>query len=348
MFMFRRPAIPLLAVILSLLAAPWLTSPPAVTAEVLSVHSWIGVSSLSPSVGCAIDLSVELREGGHGVQSAPVEVALHTDGDLLSADRSVTGSNGVAFLTLDSSGASAGVSYWVDVNVGGSYFTGFSIVPNNAGSCSSYQVLEVSGEVDFIPAEPEAATSSSLIEGAHTKVWVPRYVQQRSLSCEFAALHIATSAFGEGVSEYAFDDVVGLSPNPHLGYRGNINGTWGRTDDYGVYAEALARGLDAFGYRGEVFYGVGSSADLQDYLDQGKPVLVWLAMWGDDGSIHETLDGRTYQVTAGMHVMVAFGYDAAGIYLSDPGSGVYRFYEWGYFMWMWGIMDGMGLAVSPY
>jgi uncharacterized protein YvpB len=346
--MFRRPAIALLVTMLSVLVAPWLAQPSTASAEAISVHSWIGVSSLTPGVGCAVDLSVELRGGGQGVASAPVEVALHKDGNLVSADRSVTGSNGVAFLTLDSSGAAAGVSYWIDVNVGGSYFTGFAIVPGSSSGCNAYTVLEASGDVDFVPAAPEASTSGSLIEGSHTKVWVPRYAQQRNLSCEYAAMYIATSAFGEGISEYSFDNVVGWSPNPHLGYRGNIHGTWGRTDDYGVYAEPLSWALDTFGFRGESFYGAGSSAQLTAFLDQGKPVVVWLALWGDDGNIHETLNGRTYQVTAGMHVMVAYGYDASGIYLSDPGSGTYRFYEWGYFMWMWGIMDGMGLAVSPY
>lgn len=345
--MSRRHAIALLVSMIAMLLAPWLAQPSGASATVISVDSWIGVSSLTPSVGCAIDLSVELRETGHGVPSAPVEAALHTDGSLISADRSVTSDNGVAFLTLDSSGTIAGASYWVDVNVGGSYFTGFAVVPSNSGSCSAYKVLEASGEVNFVPAEPET-TTSSLIDGTHTKVWVPRYAQQRNLSCEYAALHIATGAFGDGVSEYSFDNVVGWSPNPHLGYRGNINGVWGRTDDYGVYAEPLSWALDAFGYRGEVFYGAGSDAQLEAFLDQGKPVVVWLALWGDEGNVYETLNGRTYQVTAGMHVMVAFGYDSAGIYLSDPGSGTYRFYEWGYFMWMWGIMDGMGLAVSPY
>jgi hypothetical protein len=47
-----------------------------------------------------------------------------------------------------------------------------------------------------------------------------------------------------------------------------------------------------------------------------------------------------------MHVMVAYGYDDGGIYLSDPGSGRFRYYDWGTFRWMWDVMDGMSLAVS--
>jgi hypothetical protein len=38
--------------------------------------------------------------------------------------------------------------------------------------------------------------------------------------------------------------VVPLNDNPHLGYRGNIHGEWGNTEDYGVYSEPLAAALD--------------------------------------------------------------------------------------------------------
>ncbi|MGD9710780.1 MAG: C39 family peptidase [Thermomicrobiales bacterium] len=344
--MNRRPALLLLVTMMTVVLAPWFVQPAPTSAEALAVQSWIGVSSVRPGVGCAIDLSVELHSGGRGLASAQIETALHIDGELISADRSVTNDDGIAFLTLDTSGSPAGVTQWVDVNVSGGYFTGFPVVTTNDGSCSEYKLIEVTGEVDFVPAAP-ASSGTSLVGGSHTKVYVPRYAQQRNLSCEYAAMYIATSAFGEGISEYAFDDVVGHSPNPHLGYRGNIHGMWGRTDDYGVYAQPLSWALDSFGFRGEVFYAVGDSSVLENYLDQGKPVAVWLALWGDE-SIKETLDGRTYTITAGMHVMVAYGYDSAGVYLSDPGSGTYRFYAWSDFMWMWNVLDGMGLAVSPY
>ena len=61
----------------------------------------------------------------------------------------------------------------------------------------------------------------------------PTYTQQRNLSCEYASLVIAFSTYGVTVSEYAFDDLVGWSENPHLGFRGDINGNWGNTTDYG-------------------------------------------------------------------------------------------------------------------
>ena len=58
------------------------------------------------------------------------------------------------------------------------------------------RLIETSGEVTVIPAEP---STGSLIDGGHTKVWVPTYAQQRNLSCEFASMFIATAAFGDGI-----------------------------------------------------------------------------------------------------------------------------------------------------
>jgi hypothetical protein len=47
-----------------------------------------------------------------------------------------------------------------------------------------------------------------------------------------------------------------------------------------------------------------------------------------------------------MHVMVAYGYDDDGVYLSDPGSGTYVYYGWDTFMGLWNVLDGMALGVS--
>jgi hypothetical protein len=81
------------------------------------------------------------------------------------------------------------------------------------------------------------AFAHSLGNGA-AFVDVPTYAQQRSLSCEYASLVIARGAYGTWVSEWTFDGLVPQSDNPHWGYRGDINGTWGNTTNYGVYTEA--------------------------------------------------------------------------------------------------------------
>lgn len=174
---------------------------------------------------------------------------------------------------------------------------------------------------------------------------VPNYVQSRNLSCEFAATHAATTAFGPGISEQTFIDTVPLTANPHRGYRGNIDGNWGNTDDYGVYADPLIPVLEANGYVGESFYSMGDTEMLKAHLDAGHPVVVWLGFWGDT---RERLnDDGEYSVFAGMHVVTAVGYDELGVYVMDPAKGVTHHYDWATFSAMWSIVDGMGLAVYP-
>ena len=186
------------------------------------------------------------------------------------------------------------------------------------------------------------------VEGAAGSfVDVPTYVQQRNLSCEYASAVIVMGAFGQWVSEWTFDELVPQSENPHWGYRGDINGWWGNTTDYGVYAEPLVAPLAQFGFWSEVFYGQGDSWRLQALLDDGVPVIVWIGLWGDQGFYEYTEDGTAFKLTPGYHVVVAYGYDEAGVYVSDPAVGDYRSYAWGDFMWMWNVLDGMALAVAP-
>jgi LysM repeat protein len=198
-------------------------------------------------------------------------------------------------------------------------------------------------EADSALAAAESAAESDLPLEAY--VWVPGYVQQRNLSCEYASLYIATSTFGEGVPEWAFWESIPVSLNPHYGYRGNIDGWWGNYDDYGIYPEALVPVLNAHGFGGDVFYGDYDPAELMRQLALGRPVVVWLAMWGDTGIVYE--DEGSYTVFAGEHVMTAYGYDQGGVSLSDPATGTMRYLDWGTFLWMWGASDGMSLAVYP-
>ena len=176
---------------------------------------------------------------------------------------------------------------------------------------------------------------------------VPTYVQQRNLSCEYAAAVIAMGTFGQWVSEWAFDEFVPVSENPHWGFRGDINGWWGNTEDYGVYAEALVAPLAQFGFWSEVFYGQGDPWQLKAFLSDGVPVIVWLGLWGDQSFYQYTTDGVPYKLTPGYHVVVAHGYDTEGVNVSDPAKGAYNYYPWGDFMWMWNVLDGMALAVAP-
>ncbi len=171
------------------------------------------------------------------------------------------------------------------------------------------------------------------------------YQQQRSLSCEYASVHIAATMTGHDVSEYDIEALVPLNENPHKGYRGNILGEWGNTSDYGVYNAPLDRALTELGIPHRAFYG--DRGELEAELRAGRPVVVWLGMRGEGYSYDQwDADGDRYQLTTFMHVMTVYGFDDEGVYLTDPGTAVWRSYSWPEFMAMWDVMDGMALAVG--
>ncbi|MBA3451452.1 MAG: C39 family peptidase [Chloroflexia bacterium] len=173
---------------------------------------------------------------------------------------------------------------------------------------------------------------------------VPAYMQAYSLSCEYAAAHIATAAFGWGIPESEFLARIGASANPHWGYRGDIYGAWGGTDDYGVYPEALVPTLNEFGFVGDVFYG-GDASALTSRLDAGMPVMTWLGYFGDTAWLQE--DEGSYLLAPGMHVVTIYGYDETGVYVSNPGRGNYDYYLWDDFLSKWSVLDGMALGIAP-
>jgi len=336
-----RRALPFAVVVSVLLAmGAGFVRTPGAAAATRDVHVWIEVSTIRPSVGCTIDISIEVRESGGPVAQSAVSLALFLDDDVIGSDSAVTDSDGIAYLGIDTSGAYVGGKSWLDVNVADTYLTGFTVYNTDEGCSGDLQLMEVEGTVSSA-----TVSATSTVQAPNASVWVPTLVQQRNLSCEYAALQIATAGLGNPISEYSFDDVVGWSPNPHWGYRGNITGWWGNTTDYGVYAEPLSWALAQFGFNGDVFYAGGDSNQLTSRIDAGQPTLVWLAMAGDQRSWEE-LDGVTYTLLSKMHVMVVYGYDGNGVYLSDPGSGSYLYYGWSTFMSMWNVLDGMGLSVS--
>ncbi|MCO5214804.1 MAG: C39 family peptidase [Thermomicrobiales bacterium] len=214
-------------------------------------------------------------------------------------------------------------------------------------------VVWQSGLVTRIPGQyiPDAIEQHIPTSGTHSSVMLPGaylYQQQRPLSCEYASATIAATMGGWNITEYDFDTVVPLSENPHKGYRGNIWGEWGNTTDYGIYANPLQIALSGWGIPSHAFYADGDPELLKQELAAGRPVVVWLAIQGTVNSFDAyEADGTRYQLTQYMHVMTAYGYDESGVYLTDPGTAVWRYYDWATFMSMWNVMDGMALSIEP-
>ena len=188
-------------------------------------------------------------------------------------------------------------------------------------------------------AQARPAKASSVLD-------VGAYQQQYSLSCEYASLQIVTQYWGDAISEHWAVSVTPWHDNPHYGFRGDINGAWGDTWDYGVYAEPLAEIARWAGYGAEVSYGADADI-LAGYLDAGIPLIVWMSVEYAGGWYEYDEYGQPYKIVPYEHVMVAYGYDDGGVYISDPGTGWYDYFDWDYFLDTWSIMDGMALAVYP-
>lgn len=213
-----------------------------------------------------------------------------------------------------------------------------------ANSIGDLQDLRI-GVTLTIPAPSGASANLNKDSSSPSILNAPAYKQSRSLSCEYASIYIATSIFGNPIPESDYISTTPQSTNPHNGFRGNIDGTWGITDDYGIYAEALVPLLEQRGYVGEVSYDP-SQDRIQSNLDAGRPVIVWIAIKGDTGFYAGDTTGR-YKLVPYEHVVVIYGYDETGVFVSDPGNGSLSHYGWDWFLPAWDVMDGMALTVFP-
>jgi uncharacterized protein YvpB len=197
-------------------------------------------------------------------------------------------------------------------------------------------ILAVVGGIAFYEAN-----RSATIRG------FPAVRQEHSLSCEYAAASAVTHYWGRLVSENDFIAAIPSNSNPHLGYRGNIDGTWGGTRDYGIYAEPLVPVLEEHGYKAGVFYN--GEQRLKDELDDGHPVVVWIA--GRPGPLPRSFfdaGAQSFSLTPYEHALVVTGYDRQRVIVMDVGSGAFRSFDWNDFRERWSYFDQMALVITPH
>lgn len=204
-----------------------------------------------------------------------------------------------------------------------------------------------------VPSWNPASSSGSSVDApqqADTALLENMPVQQQSLplSAESAALSMVTDYWGHQVSEWVFIENMPYHPNPHRGFRGDMNGGFGGTADYGAYAKPLSTLLSNYGFVGEEFYTMGDPAELKARIDQGQPVLVWMTnRAAPQEAFSEWYQGERFTLVPQQTVVVAYGYDENNIYVADPGNGQYATYSWSAFTSSWSLFDGMSMAVYP-
>lgn len=179
-------------------------------------------------------------------------------------------------------------------------------------------------------------------------VGMPTALETSAVASELTAVSVATAYWGSSISEATLYEMLELSDNPHLGFRGDINGAFGGTDDYGVYAAPLSIAVAQKGFVGEEFYADGDASELTARIDQGIPVVAWITYGTAVAEPQRVDDGvRPFTLVPGKQAVVVYGYDDAGVLIVDVANGGYAHVNWDDFMRSWNYFDGMGLAISP-
>jgi uncharacterized protein YvpB len=174
---------------------------------------------------------------------------------------------------------------------------------------------------------------------------VPVHQQEHNLSCEYASCQIATAGLGNEIHEDRFIPIVGTDPNPHRGFRGNIDGTFiYGYEDYGVYVEPLVAALPQFGFVGRQL--AGGKVELISELAAHHPVVLWIDL-GYTSSFQYNINGEMVLMATQSHVVCGYGYNDEGVLISDPDSSHRkRVIPWTNFMRMWDSMDQYSMAVT--
>ena len=153
-------------------------------------------------------------------------------------------------------------------------------------------------------------------------------------------------------------DVIPSNPNPHEGFRGNVETGGGQSMEsaYGVYVEPVAEAFRKAGIPCRILGGGEDYKRVEENIRRGYPVMVWVSgdmnapikIWTDPKT------GQQVKLISGEHAWLAVGVSADGsrFLIHDPypgmggnfwvtiGEGRRNFPNWGR------AFDGMALVVG--
>lgn len=168
--------------------------------------------------------------------------------------------------------------------------------------------------------EPETALPAEL------RLPVPRQQQGHNLSCESSAASMAANYLGVPLGESEILAALPLHTNPHLGFRGNVDGPTGGIEDYGVYAGPIQDVLRGKGLRAELVDG--GLSGIKEAIARGNPVIAWVTYDCQLGSpTILTIDGQQVTLVPYQHAVVVTGYNSQGVWANDPWDGLEDFYS---------------------
>ncbi len=194
---------------------------------------------------------------------------------------------------------------------------------------------------------PANGTTAPPALPGQVRLEVPRQRQSHNLSCESSAASMAAQYHGVPVAEEEVLAALPRDPNPHLGFRGNVDGPPGSLEDYGVYAGPVLEVLQRRGLEARLIAG-GALAGIKAALARGNPVVAWITYNCQPGSpTRIDIVGEAVTLVAYQHAVVLTGYNDEGVWANDPWDGQEDFYANAELERAMGYFGDMAIEVGP-
>jgi uncharacterized protein YvpB len=192
--------------------------------------------------------------------------------------------------------------------------------------------------------EPERALEDSG-PPVEARLVVARQHQSHNLSCESSAASMVAVYHGVDLSESEVLNALPLNDNPHLGFRGNVDGPYGGIEDYGVYAGPI---LDILHNRELRAWPVeGGLEGIKAAIARGNPVIAWVTYdCLASTPVQVEANGTTVTLVPNQHVVVVTGYDPAGVWANDPYDGQEDYYPNSDFRRAMGYFGDMAIEIA--
>jgi uncharacterized protein YvpB/outer membrane murein-binding lipoprotein Lpp len=203
--------------------------------------------------------------------------------------------------------------------------------------------------VDQLSARMEALEPGNEPEGDSlrtvSRLKVDRQRQSHNLSCESSAASMAAQYQGVDLSESQVMASLPLDNNPHLGFRGNVDGPTGGLKDYGVYAGPILNILNGEGLDAALVEG--GLDGIKAAMARGNPVIAWVTYdCLPNTPTQRTIDGATVTLVPNQHAVVVTGYNEDGVWVNDPWDGQEKFYTNASFERGLAYFDNMAIEVG--
>lgn len=185
------------------------------------------------------------------------------------------------------------------------------------------ELQDLTGRMETLHATENEAAQTLPQE---VRLTVARQRQGHNLSCESSAASMTAHYHGVSLSESEVLAALPLNNNPHLGFRGNVDGPTGGVEDYGVYAGPILEVVNDRGLRAVPVQG--GLEGIRAAVARGNPAIAWVT-YNCQPQTPTTMssDGQKVTLVPFQHVVVVTGYNSEGFWANDPWDGQEDFYS---------------------